>query len=100
MVNARTSPVEKPAPIDTVAPVILTLSTSVMLMSVSAMATVVLLFPTAAVKPVPAPLASRSSTGASLTAVTLMVRVLATGSRLTPPLAVPPVSSTLNVKLA
>src|SRR3954464_7173914 len=39
-------------------------------------------------------------TGASLTAVTLMVRVLGDWSRSTPPLAVPPLSRTWNVKLA
>ena len=38
--------------------------------------------------------------GASLTAVTLTVIVLAVGSRSTPPLAVPPSSCTWKVKLA
>ena len=38
--------------------------------------------------------------GASLTEVTLIVNVLGLGSRLTPPLAVPPLSCTWKVKLA
>ena len=38
--------------------------------------------------------------GASLTAVTLTVRVLGEASRSTPPLAVPPSSWTWKVKLA
>jgi hypothetical protein len=39
-------------------------------------------------------------TGASATGVTLIVIVRATSSRLSPPLDVPPVSRTWNVKLA
>jgi hypothetical protein len=47
-----------------------------------------------------APDVSPVMVGASLTAVTSTVMMFGVGSRLTPPFAVPPLSSTWNVKLA
>ena len=92
LINPSTSwPAANPVPIDTVAPVILAVSTSLSVRPGAIAAA----GPFSEYASVPA----LASTGASLTALTSNVMVLALWSRSCPALAVPPLSLSWNVNV-